>query len=603
MNKFIFWNNIDNVAVLDRFHDRQEQAPTIFTINSKCGIAHQEHTITHPILVENSFALVFIPTDLAAYNGISGQPAAQAILDEYTSSGNIKLSAISEGVSLLIFDKRSSEILASTDKFASAQLFYSQIDEQTIISNQLSLLTTIFSTPPTINNQAIFNFIDSHVIPSPMTIYQNIYKFEPAQSIKFSSGTQKKSLYWLPEFDEQLHESLDTLKERTREALRQSVMKHDASETTATFLSGGLDSSTVTGYLARNTSRTVNAYSMGFEESGYDETEYAKIAAKYFGTHLKSYYVTPGDVASAFSDVVRGYDEPFGNSSAIPTYLCAKVARQDGMTTLLAGDGGDELFAGNVRYAKQYLFEPYKKIPAALRKHLIEALLLNDMAHTRHQPFAKFKSYIEQANTPMPDRMERYNFINYFSAEKIFNENFLTSIDQEYPLNEKRCAYNRPHNASMLNRMLYMEWKSTLADNDLVKVNGACAMAGMAVRYPMLSDELVELSTKIPSNLKLKGQHLRYFYKQSLRGFLPEQIINKKKHGFGLPFGEWLKKSPVMQEHIYDNLNALKKRAYIKPEFIDHIIKIHRTQDSASYYGTMVWILAVLNEWLESRNH
>lgn len=603
MNKFIFWNNIDNAAVVDRLHDLQAHAPTIFTINSKCGIAYQEHTITHPLLAENGSAMIFIPTDLATYNGTSGQQAARVILDEYISTGNVNLSALFEGVSLLIFDKRSGDVLASTDKFASAQLYYSQIDQHIIISNQLSLLTTTLNTPPKINDQAIFNFIDSHVIPSPMTIYQNIYKFEPAQSIKFANDSQKKSLYWLPEFDEQLHESLETLKERTRDTLRNSVKKHNVSETTATFLSGGLDSSTITGYLAHNTNRTINAYSIGFEESGYDETEYAKIAAKYFGAHLKMYYVTPSDIASAFSDVVRGYDEPFGNSSAIPTYLCAKVAREDGMTTLLAGDGGDELFAGNARYAKQYLFEPYKRIPATFRKHLIEPLLLNNMVHTRHQPFAKLKSYIEQAKTPMPDRMERYNFINYFSAEKIFNADFLASIDQEYPISEKRRAYNRPNNASMLNRMLYMEWKFTLADNDLIKVNSACAMAGMDVRYPMLSDELVNLSTKIPSNLKLKGQNLRYFYKESLTGFLPEQIINKTKHGFGLPFGEWLKKSPVMQEHIYDNLAALKKRSYIKPEFIDHIIDIHRTQNSASYYGTMVWILAVLNEWLESRHH
>ena len=603
MNKFIFWSEIDNNRVIDRIQTASQQQPTILTISDNTGLVYQNQGTCRSLMVDSSHATVFISSNIVTYKGSTGREAAQAILAEYTTQNNINPSAVSEGVSLLIFNKISGHLLASCDKFASAQIFYTQRDKQLIISNQLSLLAAAMDSPPEINDQAIFNFIDAHVIPSPMTIYQNVYKFEPAQSIEFSRGSLQKQLYWLPTFDEHIEEPLETLKERTREALYQSVKKHDISETTATFLSGGLDSSTVTGYLAQHADRTVKAYSMGFEESGYDETEYARIAANHFGIDLKSYYVTPGDVAASFSDVVRGYDEPFGNSSAIPTYLCAKVARADGITTLLAGDGGDELFAGNVRYAKQHLFEPYKRVPYPLRKYLIEPLLLNSMAYNRQQPFSKIKSYIEQANTPMPDRMERYSFINYFSSEKIFNAEFLSHIDQQYPASEKRRSYQRPNDATMLNRMLYMEWKFTLADNDLIKVNRACAMAGVDVRYPMLSDELLAISTRIPSNLKLKGQNLRYFYKESLRGFLPEQIINKTKHGFGLPFGEWLKKSPVMQEHIYDNLTTLKKRPYIKAEFIDHIIDIHRTKNSASYYGTMVWILAVLNEWLESRRH
>ena len=150
--------------------------------------------------------------------------------------------------------------------------------------------------------------------------------------------------------------------------------------------------------------------------------------------------------------------------------------------------------------------------------------------------------------------------------------------------------------------MLYMDWKFTLADNDLVKVTTACDLAGIRVHYPMLDDKLVMLSTLIPSNIKMKnGRELRSFYKNALHGFLPSQIIDKKKHGFGLPFGEWLKKSPMLQEHIYDNLLDLKDRNYIDSTFIDRIIDIHRTDKAAGYYGTMVWILAVLQEWLTSK--
>ena len=202
----------------------------------------------------------------------------------------------------------------------------------------------------------------------------------------------------------------------------------------------------------------------------------------------------------------------------------------------------------------------------------------------------------------MPDRMERYNFINQFGANHIFRSDFVQSVDIHLPINEKQKVYGRPKNATLLNRMLYMDWKFTLADNDLVKVTTACDLAGIRVHYPMLDDKLVMLSTLIPSNIKMKnGRELRSFYKHALHGFLPSQIIDKKKHGFGLPFGEWLKKSPMLQEHIYDNLLDLKDRNYIDSTFIDRIIDIHRTDKAAGYYGTMVWILAVLQEWLTSK--
>ena len=352
---------------------------------------------------------------------------------------------------------------------------------------------------------------------------------------------------------------------------------------------------------AKIADRKVSTYTMGFEEAGYDETGFARIASEHFGTDLKSYYVTPNDILAAFSKVIRYYDEPFGNSSAIPAYCCAKFAREDGATDLLAGDGGDELFAGNERYAKQFVFEHYQKVPKFLRKTLLEPFIMNDSIASLSKIIAKAKSYIEQANTPMPKRMERYSFINYFSAEKIFKEEFLQAIDQELPSKQRKTEYDRPQNASMLNRMLYMDWKFTLADNDLIKVSTACELAGIKVHYPMLDDTLIELSTKVPSDEKLKGDELRHYYKNTVKNFLPDEIINKSKHGFGLPFGEWLKKSPELQKKMYDNLDKIKNRNIFNPEFIDEIMHIHRTQQAASYYGTMVWILAVLEEWLSSR--
>jgi asparagine synthase (glutamine-hydrolysing) len=164
-----------------------------------------------------------------------------------------------------------------------------------------------------------------------------------------------------------------------------------------------------------------------------------------------------------------------------------------------------------------------------------------------------------------------------------------------------RDTYERAPSNSLLNRMLYLDWKLTLADNDLRKVNRMCELADIKVRYPLLDHDIVELSTRVPPSSKLKGLKLRYFYKNALKEFLPSEVINKSKHGFGLPFGEWLKTSPKLQELIYSSLHRLKLRKVFRDDFLDQLIETHR-HGHAAYYGTMVWVLVMLEEWLQQHD-
>jgi len=151
----------------------------------------------------------------------------------------------------------------------------------------------------------------------------------------------------------------------------------------------------------------------------------------------------------------------------------------------------------------------------------------------------------------------------------------------------------------MLNKMMMLDWKRTLHDNDLVKVNRMCELAGVEVVYPLLSDELIEFSCKIPSNIKMKGNKLRWFYKDATKNFLPHEIINKPKQGFGLPFGVWTSTHKGLQELAYSSLHALKARGIFQEEFIDDTIRMHQTVH-AKYYGELVWVLMMLELWLAS---
>ena len=195
--------------------------------------------------------------------------------------------------------------------------------------------------------------------------------------------------------------------------------------------------------------------------------------------------------------------------------------------------------------------------------------------------------------------MQAYNFLHRNAPDSVFTPAFLEQVSTAYPLQLLRETFNDPADAGDLNRMLYLDWQITLADNDLRKVNRACEMAGVSVRYPMLDDALVEFSTAIPSQWKLPGRTLRDFYKRALAGWLPQATLDKEKHGFGLPFGVWMRSYAPLSEMAYDCVLRLKHRDIFREDFLDRAIALHRA-DHAAYYGSLIWILTALELWLEA---
>jgi len=348
--------------------------------------------------------------------------------------------------------------------------------------------------------------------------------------------------------------------------------------------------------LCRITGKPAPGYSIGFEANGYDELEYARIAAKHFGADHRAYYVTPEDLLEGIPRVATHYDQPFGNSSAVPAWVCASKAKADGIQKLLAGDGGDELFGGNARYAKQRVFGYYDLLPSALRSGLMEPALGTGLAR-RIPVVKKAASYVEQAKVPLPDRLQMYNMLILLGMENVFEPDFLAGINAQHPFEQQRNVWARSDRAHVLNRMLALDWKYTLADSDLPKVIGSTELAGLDVAFPLLSDELVDFSLTLPTEWKLKGFTLRWFFKEALRDFLPEAIITKKKHGFGLPFGVWACQHDGLRALTRSALGRFKQRGIVQPAFIDALIDTHLPAHPG-YYGEMAWIMMMMEHWL-----
>ena len=491
-------------------------------------------------------------------------------------------------------------VFLAADVFGIHTLCWRVIDGVTHFAERADTLAAM-APAAEIDPQAIFDYLYFHVIPAPRTIFRGVSRVPAGHCAQISGETVRLHPYWRPAFVETRSADFGALADEFKQTLRSAVAAQLDGSKPACFLSGGTDSSTVAGLIGEVAGRPASTFSIGFEAEGYDEMVYARIAAKRFGTDHHEYYVTPADLVQRIPEVARHYDQPFGNSSALPAYCCALVAREHGVTHLLAGDGGDELFGGNARYAKQRIFGWYDHVPQALRSALIEPAVvgspLGGLPGVR-----KLRSYVEQARVPLPERMQMYNLLLRLGVSDVFEPGFLAQVDTQDPLRQQKEVWGLARNAGPLNRMLAFDWRYTLGEADLPKVCGSTSLAGLSVGFPFLDAALLEFSLRLPVDYKLKGLKLRWFFKEALRGFLPDEIITKKKQGFGSairrlgPPGCGAEASSHRTRWIHWQRVASCGRSSSRNCWNTIFRPI------PGYYGEMVWILMMLEQWLQSPN-
>lgn len=485
----------------------------------------------------------------------------------------------------------------ATDRFGIRSLCYRINEGRLYVAERADQLAELDRE---IDPQALYDYLYFHMIPAPRTAFKDVFRLPAGHYALFENGQLTVAPWWRPHFDEGQIVPLGDLTAEFQQILRDAVRDQVDGDSTGCFLSGGTDSSTVAGLLRDVTGQPARAFSIGFEAAGYDEMEYARIAAHHFSAEHHEYYVTPDDLVRSIPEVAASYDQPFGNSSVVPAFYCAKVAREAGLTRILAGDGGDELFGGNTRYAKQRVFGAYEQIPSFLRRGLLEPLLTGSTLPGRIPGIKKAVSYVEQAIVPMPDRMQMYNLLTRLGLSKVLTPEFLALVDPQDTLRQQRDNYCTGDGQALVNQMLWYDWKYTLADNDLPKVLGATSLAGLDVGFPLLDERLVDFSLRLHPEMKLKGLTLRWFFKEALKDFLPPEIITKKKHGFGLPFGVWAVQHPALRKLASDSLDSLRPSGIIRGDFLDRLFREYLPQHPG-YYGELVWILMMLAQWLAAK--
>ncbi|MEN9559124.1 MAG: asparagine synthetase [Pseudomonadota bacterium] len=520
---------------------------------------------------------------------------AKQLAQLYRDEGERFIEKLQGSFAVVLVDQKRGLLFAATDRMGSYPLTFLEREGGCLVGSDCHSLRAAHDRVLSLDWQGLYDYFFFHMIPAPHTAFKGVERLRAAECISYRAGSLKRRRYWQPQFrsPENLH--FEEQKQRFKSLLTNAVQISAEDAETGAFLSGGTDSSTVVGLLAKINSASVKSFSIGFDEPGYDETSFARISAAHFQSTHTEYRLSPDDIISAVPKIAKASEQPFGNSSIIPTFYCAQLARQHGCERLLGGDGGDEFFGGNERYAEMAKIEHYAHKLKPWRGMLDTV----DQFGPNWRVFNRMRSLLRLVDKPVHARLQHYNLMMRMGDDELIEQRLLLATNRNWPWVHLQELYEQMPQASMLNRQLLLDWQLTLADNDLPKVNTACDLVGIDVAYPFLNDMLVEFSTQLPDDYKLKGNYLRWFFKEALKDFLPPQVINKQKHGFGMPFGTWIVKHPPLKAFVQDALSGMRERHIVCTDMIDLLMTKHLGVH-AGYYGTMIWLIVMLEHWLRA---
>jgi asparagine synthase (glutamine-hydrolysing) len=503
------------------------------------------------------------------------------------------------GFSLVLWDRIERRFVAAIDGFGIKRLVYYEDDKVLLVSTRIDAIRRAGAGGLEVNPKAVVNIVNFTSNLGPETIFTGVKRLTPGTRLVATDGQTRVEKYWDMRYGLEDGSREAALSAQLESLVERSVAAHcrnDSFERLGAFLSGGTDSSTVVGMMTRAAGCPVKAFSIGFEEQRFNELGYAEIAARRFGSKHYTYLVGAEDCYAAVPRIIRSFDEPFGNSSAIPTYFCARLAAENGVDTLLAGDGGDELFGGNERYATDKVFEVYHRVPRLLRRGLIEPVAA--VLPFENGVVRRARNYIRRANIRGIERMLSYQFLSTHTISDVFEGDFLETLGNYSPLEIPALHYRSAAARDHLDRLLYVDMKITLADNDLPKVTCMSELAGLQTRFPLLDRPVAEFSGRVPPRWKVKGFNKRYLFKKAFRELLPPEIIQKKKHGFGIPVANWMRTDGRMRELLHDTLRSERAfgRGYFRRQFVEDLFRKHQSDDS-TYYGDSLWTLLAMELW------
>jgi len=500
----------------------------------------------------------------------------EVIVHCYEEYGDECVSKLNGMFAFAIWDSRRRRLLLARDRLGIKPLFYTVSDGSLLFASEIKSILQDRTVKREVNLHALHNFLSLNYIPHPDTIFKGIYKLPPGHTLTCDGeGRIKIREYWDVKFG-QSPESADSYAEELREKLKESVRLRLLSDVPlGVLLSGGIDSSSIAALMSSLVDEPIKTFSIGFEEKSFNELEYARIVANMYGTDHHEMIVKPNAV-ELLPKLVWHFDEPFADSSAIPTYLVSKMAREH-VKVVLSGEGGDEVFAGYETYAAYRAAELYSRIPRLIRKKFIRPFVHSLPASTKKVSFDyKAKIFVDGDDFSPERRHYWWKLIFSEDAKKqLYSQEMLSDNIFDDSFGEFAKYFDRTDAVDMLNRILYVDTKVYLANDILVKSDRSSMANSLELRVPMLDHNVVEFAASIPPELKLNGFQKKYILKKAMEPLLPKKILYRKKKGFSIPAPSWLRNE--LKEMVLDVLSPaqLKRTGFFNPEYVKELLNQH----------------------------
>ncbi|HEX8368210.1 MAG TPA: asparagine synthase (glutamine-hydrolyzing) [Pyrinomonadaceae bacterium] len=496
-----------------------------------------------------------------------------------------------------IWDEREKSLFLARDRVGKKPILYShQPNGDLIFGSEFQALLQHPSVDREVDYEAIHQYLTFSCVPAPLTAFRQIRKLEPGHWLRWKNGEIKTERYWMPDFSDKIKITEEEAVEETLRILREATRMRLISEVPlGAFLSGGVDSSTIVALMAEASEKPVKTFSIGFEEQDFSELKYARRVAGHIGAEHHEFIVKP-DAIEVLPELVEHYGEPFADSSAIPTYYVSKETRKH-VTVALNGDGGDETFAGYERYFAIQLAEKYKKIPAVLRKSLIEpaaAFLPTSMG--QHSRVKSAKNFLAVSSMPKSNLYLRWvSAINEDLKAELYTEDFKQKTSNDSTASVLKNWFARANGAGAIDAMLLTDTMTYLPNDLLVKVDIASMANSLEARSPFLDHKVIEFAASLPEKIKVRGTETKYLLKKAASRIVPPEVLYRRKMGFGIPVGYWLRHE--MKDFMFEILLSEKSfnRGLFKPETVKRLVAEHVAEKQNHTYP--LWTLLMLELW------
>lgn len=521
----------------------------------------------------------------------------EAIVHLYDEYGEDCVQHLRGMFAFAIWDHTNKTLFLARDRVGKKPLLYSHLDSgELVFASEFQAMLE----HPSISRDIDFTAIDAYLsylcIPGPITAFKQIRKLEPAHWLRWKDGRIETQRYWQPDFSKKIKISEEEAIEETTRILSESVRLRMISEVPlGAFLSGGVDSSTVVALMAKESSRPVKTFSIGFEEQDFSELKYARIVANHVGAEYNEFVVRP-NALEILPTLVRHYGEPYADSSAIPTYYVSHETRKH-VTVALNGDGGDESFAGYERHAAMQIAESYHRLPKVFRKAFIE-LPVNSIptSELKKSRFRDAKRFLQAASMPTSERYFRWN--STFSRDvkqDVYTSDFADSVSSDDPFRYIDKWFSYKSKSGVLDSVLLNDLMTYLPNDLLVKVDIASMANSLEARSPFLDHKLIEFAASLPESLKLQRFQTKSLLKKVAAKLVPSEVIYRRKMGFGVPVGKWFRGE--MKDFVKDILlsETSMSRGILTRESIRKYVSEHA--DGTRDHAFQIWTLLMLELW------